>query len=266
MRLYIEFIKNSLLVNSTYRFNLFLRLFNRIIALFISVSIWKALYWGSAETASNMGSVSLKDMIMYSIISSSISVFISNNVISIMNDKIKSGAIGLDLLKPINYKAWQFCNVLGNNISSVIMELIPVVVIGSLVFGFQPTTFLNFVLFLAALFNGIVINFLITYILGLLGFWYLEIWHFDRLLQDLIRLFSGAWIPLWFFPGFLFVLSNYLPFKFIYFAPTSIYLQKVSLNESLVMLLQQFAWIAILLLLERLLWKKGIKRLVIQGG
>jgi len=266
VRLYIEFIKNALLVNSTYRLNLFLRLFNRIIGLFISVSIWRALYGGTSETMSTMGSVSIKDMIMYSIISSAISVFISNNVIASMNDKIKSGQIALDLLKPINYKVWQFCNVVGRNISSVLLELVPVLIIGGLVFSFQIPTVINFIFFLIALLNGVIINFLITYILGILGFWYLEVWHFDRLLQDLVRLFSGAWIPLWFFPKVLVNISNYLPFKFIYFAPTTIYLSKVSYNEALIIILQQFIWIIGLLLIEKILWRKGIKKLVIQGG
>lgn len=266
MRLYIEFIKNAIFVNSAYRLNLFTRLLNRIIGLFIFVSIWKALYAGASETTSNMGTVTLTDMIMYTIVSSAISVFISNTVIGNINNKIRTGQIALDLLKPINFKAWQFCNVIGNNISSILLELVPVLIIGGVVFGFQVPEWNYLILFFISLFSGIVINFLITYILGVLGFWFMDVMHFERLLQDMVRMFSGAWFPIWFFPQALITFSGFLPFKYIYFAPTTIYLAKVSISETLIILLQQFVWMFILLVIENILWKKGTKKLVIQGG
>jgi len=266
VRLYLEFVKNAILANSTYRVNLFIRLLNRIIELFIFASIWKALYSGAAETTSNMGVISLNDMIMYSIISSGISVFISNNLISDISDKIRTGQIALDMIKPINFKAWQLCNVIGTNISGILLELVPVLVIGGLAFGFRVPEWKYLILFFISLAGGIAINFLITYILGILGFWFLEVSHFERLLQDLVKVFSGAWFPIWFFPKVLIGVSGYLPFKYIYFAPVSIYLSKVSIPGALSILVQQLIWIAVLFLIGEVLWRKGTAKLVIQGG
>jgi len=119
---------------------------------------------------------------------------------------------------------------------------------------------------LLSIINGLLIYFLISYLLGMLGFWYMTIWHFKRLLEDTIRVFAGALIPLWFFPQFLVTVSNYLPFKYIYFIPISIYLQKISLAEAQKAIALQFIWLVTLLALEHFVWQKAIKKLVIQGG
>src|SRR6185436_4423303 len=108
--------------------------------------------------------------------------------------------------------------------------------------------------------------FLLAYLLGVTGFWYLEVWHLDRFLGDLVRLLSGAWIPLWFFPVFLLQVSAFLPFRLIYFAPLSIYLEKQSLATAISWIGQQVFWIFLLIVLEQLIWKRAVRKLVVQGG
>lgn len=266
MYLYFRFIKNAFLTNSAYRMNVFLRLFNRIMFLFINISIWKALYKGHFTMISNNGDISINDMITYAIISTAISVFINNTVIQRINYKIKTGEISMDLIKPMNFRTSVFCNEIGENCSRIVFELIPVLLISAVLFRINLPELDNFIVFLITLINGMLIQFFITYVLGLLGFWYLEVWHFDRLLDSLMQLFSGALIPLWFFPEFLVKVSNYLPFKLIYFTPISIYLGKFSLIEGVYSIMYQIIWIMLLLIIEKILWKHGIKKLVVQGG
>ena len=253
-------------MNGTYRLPLFIRLFSRVMGLFIQVSIWTALYKGAAEVSSNAGPISLQDMIVYSILSTAISVFVANDAMGEIIGRIRSGQIALDLLKPVRFKSWQMCIVIGSNISSIVLELIPVLLIGVLLFGFRAPPLVDSLFFLVALINGLLINFLLSYTLGLLALWYVEVWQLGSLMQNLIRLFSGAWIPLWFFPNSLVVISDFLPFKYIYFVPTSIFLSKSDPTASVLLILQQFLWIIGLTLVEKFVWRKAVRKLVVQGG
>jgi len=104
------------------------------------------------------------------------------------------------------------------------------------------------------------------FLFGMLGFWYLTIWHLDQFLNDIIKLFAGVWIPLWLFPGFLSDFANYLPFRLIYFSPITIFLEKVTIEEILFIYMQQLITVVFLVLLIALTWRKGIRKIVIQGG
>ena len=266
MRVYVEFIKIAFQANIAYKMSVFLRLMTQLVILSVRVSLWRALFKGLGRTTTHMGTVSLRDMITYSIVSTGMSIIITTNVIRQVDGKIKTGEIAMDLIKPLKLKASLFCEAIGNNFVRFFVELIPLLTIGILVYGVNYPPWENFMIFLIALGNGMVILFSLSYLLGLAGFWYLSVWQFRMTLDILVLVLGGAQIPLWFFPEFLIQLSSFLPFKLIYFAPLAIYLEKVTTIDAVGLILQQFLWIGILLALEKLVWLKGVKKLIIQGG
>lgn len=111
-----------------------------------------------------------------------------------------------------------------------------------------------------------MIYYLITYSLGLLGFWYFRVFHLDFVLDSTIRFFSGSLIPLWFFPEFLQNVSSYLPFELIYFIPISVFLEQLALSEVPFVLLRYFVYMIAFSFLIVGIWRLGVKKLVIQGG
>ncbi|MBW4082729.1 ABC-2 family transporter protein [Paenibacillus sp. S150] len=205
-------------------------------------------------------------MVTYVIISTTISLLIKNEVIKQMERKIRSGEIAMDLIKPMNFKLIFISDTVGNSIFRLSFQLIPLLAVGSIAFGFQMVQLKILPFFLLSLINAAIIYFLITFIIGLLAFWYMAVWHLQRFLSDLIGLLSGSIIPLWFFPDFLQQISVYLPFRLIYFVPLSIYLGKTEINDIVILMLQQWFWIIVLWIGERLVWSKAINKLVIQGG
>ena len=90
--------------------------------------------------------------------------------------------------------------------------------------------------------------------------------HLDTITHNIIGLFSGSIVPLWFFPDALEKVSYFLPFRLIYFVPISVYLNKAGFFGSINLIMQQFIWIISLHLLMEGIWKLGIKKLVVQGG
>jgi len=270
LRVYWEFVKIAFRARLAYRAEVGLLLVGRVLALFVQVAIWRALLGAEGNADSTMGSITLREMVTYVIVSRCISVFVSlfagYSPLWRMGDKIRTGEIAMDLTKPVSLRDNLFWETVGNNLFEVVFGVLPVLLLGALVFGMDVPSATYLLLFAVAAINGLLIYFMISYVVGLLAFWYLEIWHFERLLNDLVTVFSGALIPLWFFPSFLITVSQWLPFRLIYYAPISIYLQKEPLSAVGLLVLQQFLWLGLLLLLERGMWKRGVEKLVVQGG
>lgn len=266
MRLYIEFIKNAFQVNITYRMNVLLRAFGSLLTVFIQVSVWAALFKGNNVVTEDVGVVTFEEMITYTLISTVISVIISNEIISRIEQKIITGEIATDFIKPMNFKFYLFAETIGNNIFRVIFELIPLLVVGIFAFSIQYPTWLQFVLFMITLANGIIIYLYLSYIFGLTAFWYIVTWHINAILHITITVMSGAIIPLWFFPKFLANIAKFLPFRLIYSFPISVYLGKIETVECISLIAQQLMWIGILWIVGRIVWSKATHKLIVQGG
>jgi ABC-2 type transport system permease protein len=171
----------------------------------------------------------------------------------------------MDLIKPMNFQAYTFANMLGQNMFSFLFQLLPILAVGVIFIGMDFPSILNLLIFLLVMINAIIISFQINYIVGLVVFWYLRGWQ-ANVIWMLNRLFSGAYIPLWFFPKVLVTISGFLPFRLYYFVPISIFMGKLTPLDCLYAILQQFAWMVVLYGLIRLEWRAAIKKLVIQGG
>jgi ABC-2 type transport system permease protein len=248
----------------------YLGLFRRVIGLFASVAIWRALLGESGQVGLIAGSVSLREMVTYVVVSAGISVFVSlfeaHSPLWRIEDRVRSGSIGTDLLRPMGLGTYLFCETIGYNLFEIVTGLAPLVALAALVFGLDPPAWRDLPFFGIALLNGLLLYFTLSYLLGLLAFWYQEIWHLERFLAELIWLFSGARVPLWFYPPALDRASSFLPFRLVYFVPISIYLGRMGRAEILAAIVQQGVWIVALGLLGRVLWAAGIKKLVVQGG
>ncbi len=266
MRTFWEIIKNSYKANFAYRFNFIIGIFSNIIVFFVQYNIWRAIYGDTSIVSSSVGEINLNEMVTYLIISTCITITINTNILGTIGDSIQSGQIATELTRPLNFNLYLFFNSLGNNIFQILFQMIPSLIIILLFFDITLPSITNFCFFLIALIFSYLINYLLRYLLGSLAYWYMSVWHFDLLITEVINVFAGAYIPIWFFPGILLQLSKLLPFQLIYYFPLSVYLGRYQINEIFYFYVIQLFWIAILFFLSNLLYKRGIKKLVIQGG
>jgi ABC-2 type transport system permease protein len=264
MKKYLKFIQISFNNGLAYRVEYFVGTFRNLVILLVQLAVWKALL-AAGPVTTDAGVVTLKEMTTYVVISSMIGTLLTVDVIFNMNDRIRNGQIGMDLVKPVNFQIYTFCNMLGQNMFSFLFQLLPILAIGVIFIGIEFPSMFNFLLFLITLVNAMVIMFQMNYALGLVAFWYMRGWQ-STIIWILNRLFSGRYIPLWFFPPVLVTISYFLPLRLMYFVPISIYLGKMAPLECLSSILQQFAWMLVLYGVTRLMWRAAIKKLVIQGG
>lgn len=79
-------------------------------------------------------------------------------------------------------------------------------------------------------------------------------------------LLSGAFAPLWFFPGWFIVMSAVLPFQGTLNVPLSLYIGRIPVGEAPFEIAVQMVWCVLLAGLTRLLWRRAAERVTVQGG
>ncbi len=263
--LYWKIMFNSVQSNTAYRFHSFVSTFNRILNVIVNVSLWTALYAGVNLVSSEVN-ISLEDMITYAILSTFVTILIQNGNIGSISSKVQSGEIAIYMIRPIGlFRALLFEEV-GRKIFVVIFEALPVLIFGSFIFGVHFPDTIHLLLFVLTLLHAFLIYFMITFILGLLSFWYIRVFHLEFMLNHVMNFFSGVFIPLWFFPDILVTVSSVLPFELIYFGPMTIFLEQASMSEIGTMLIKTYIWIGLIAALCMFIHRKAIRMLVVQGG
>jgi len=106
----------------------------------------------------------------------------------------------------------------------------------------------------------------LTLIVDLLCFWTLRDMGALQILNFLRNLLSGAYAPLWYFPGWFQALSAFLPFQSTLNTPLSLYIGRIPLSAAPAQLMAQAIWAAGLALLSRMFWRRASARIVSQGG
>jgi ABC-2 type transport system permease protein len=103
-------------------------------------------------------------------------------------------------------------------------------------------------------------------LVGYFSFVIINIHPYVRLIDDTIRLFSGAVIPLAFFPSWLAVIAKAMPFHFMYSFPIRLLLEKLPSEEIYSCFLLMVIWIIALSIALRFAFFAAVKKCILQGG
>ncbi|QNU68939.1 ABC-2 family transporter protein [Ruminiclostridium herbifermentans] len=262
MKPYLAIAKKSFQNNLAYRADYYAGLINTLILIFVNIAIWKAIY---GEDGSYDG-VQLKIVLTYIVLGFLMQSFFIMDDYFIQN-KITNGLISSDLLKPISFRMLVFSYNLGAAGFKILMNLIPAIFISLLFFEFLPPFSMSmFVFFILSLCLGYLVLYCLNFIVWVTAFWFYQTFSLVTIKDALIAVLSGALIPLWFMPTWLYNFIKMTPFDSIYYIPITIYLGQTPSNEILTVLLKQVLWIALLTVIGHFIWKAATKKLVVQGG
>ena len=260
---YLYVYKVQILKSLAYKFDVYGNIIMQTIIMIATAFFWKALF----KNAESMGGVSVDTMLTYTVISSMISVVLITNVEWRITESVQTGAIAIDLMRPVNIFGVFFAENLGSVTALFFQNLLPIFIIGSLFIKLPaPRSAFEFMLFLISLVLAFFINWYLSVIFGMFSFKVIEMSALIQVKKHLVRLLSGSMIPLWFFPNWLRSVLEILPFPYIYQLPLSIYVGHYT-SESLARgLIIQILWVMALFLIETRLEKQAIKHVMVQGG
>ena len=266
IKAYFTFTKNSFERNLSYKANAIIFFFGDIVVLSVTYYLWKAVYSSSAENI--MNGFTYNEMIVYVILSFITQTFISQDVTYTIAREVMNGSIVSNLVKPISYEKRMFFEGLG----SVLYNFFLVFIVGFIVVlmvnisngeSLKP---INILLYFFSVILSYFINFFYSYALGLLTFKITNMWGVTQIMSAITSLFSGALIPISFFPKWAQMVFNFFPFKSIVYTPCMIFQGKLNSVEIAEALILQVLWVIIMVFIGKIMYNALIKKLTILGG
>ena len=246
-----------------YKTDMIMRVASHFLALFVQVSIWHVLF--AARSSSN--GVTVQDMVTYVILGMLISSLTSSYIDYKIAERVQDGSIAIDFIRPVNFKYYTICEDMGEAGLMSFVTTVPACVFGALYWGLRlPEKPITLILFLATLTGGIMVVIHLNYTLGLLSFWFKDSYHVDWLFGAMRAVFSGAFVPLWFYPPALRIVSEAFPWQLASFAPLAVFLEKTPSSGAIKVLILQAVWLGALLGIERMLWRKAQEKIEVYGG
>lgn len=245
-----------------YRANLFAWMVVGAIGPLIMVSVWLTIL----GEQSSVGGYARGDFILYYLLTTVGWYVVGGEFARPIGDDIRSGDINKSLLQPYNVVLGKAVWEQAWKLLSLILTLPACVLIlyftrDMIEFKFDITTLPVVILTLVF---GAIIFALIQAIVGIMAFWVTEIWPMAEVNDILIQLMGGMLAPITLLPNLVQRISEYLPYRYIFFEPVAIILGK-QLNTGEV-ILKQFGFIVLLFVLYKIIWRAGLKRYEGIGG
>ncbi len=266
MRKYLYGFKLYFLSSFHYRFNTVAGLLFGNLSMLITILFWNLIYGGDTQKVLN--GFTLSGMITYFIISSIVRSFILMGGGFSFSGMIKSGSLGPALIKPRNLSMSIYFQNLAGSFTGLIPQTVFIIVLLPLIGRFMTwdLTITNILFMLLFLIVGSVTSHLTWSIFSFMAFWLEEsnavMWSFAVLLN----MATGMFVPLDFFPRWSIGILEMSPFSSWGYIPTKIYLGLFELEKMIILLTVHVAWIGVLLLLNILVFRAGVKKYSSVGG
>lgn len=175
---------------------------------------------------------------------------------------VRSGKFLTFALRPIHHRFFAFSQKLGHRILGFLFEFLPCILIFSLLFRVNMLP-KNIGFTILSIFFSFLMNFYVHYILGMTAFWFVQSQGIRRVFDLLSGVFSGALIPLVFFPESVQKILFFLPFPYMSYVPAMVFTGKFSLagmNLTIpyIVMLQGFA-VGITFILSEVIYQASLK-------
>ncbi len=184
-----------------------------------------------------------------------------------LSDRVRTGDVAADLLRPVN-PLWTYaCTDLGRIGHALAMRLLVPVVVGALTFHlYAPRLWATYPAFLVSAVLGGMVSFALRYLVNLSSFWLLDIRGVMTAWVLCSSLFSGLTMPIGFFPAWARAVLWLTPFPAIMQVPLDTALERHVGWPAAGMIGLQVAWVVALLAICWLVQRRAVRRLVVQGG
>lgn len=271
-RLHIGIIifKTCLEERLVYRGDFFFATFIRFLPILTQVFLWYQIYAvGTSEEISNLNGYSYQDMIAYYLIVMVARAFSSMpGLASGIATEIRDGTINKYLTQPIDFLGYLFWHRLAHKLVYYLTAILPFGVVFYLCRDFFPENPRAeiWTAFILSLLLGFLVGFLLESLIGLIGFWFLEVSSLLFIYMMFNYFLSGHMIPLDWLPAWITCWIHYLPFKYLAYFPVAVYLEKIPAQNLWTEMGVLFLWVIGLFIANRIAMHRGLKRYGAYGG
>ncbi|HZO68020.1 MAG TPA: ABC-2 family transporter protein [Kribbellaceae bacterium] len=183
-----------------------------------------------------------------------------------LGERVRSGAVAVDLYRPVSLIGWWLSADLGRAGFQLIARGGVPLLVGTLAFDLRfPSGAAQWIAVAAALLLALLVSFGIRYLVALTGFWIVDARGVEYAAIVLSLFFSGMILPLVVFPGALGEVARATPWAATLQVPADVWLGRTAHGAGLALAFQ-LAWMAALLTAGALLTRLATRKVVIQGG
>ena len=263
MKKYLYIFKSEVMTNLQYAFDIFIGFIGYAIHIFIFMNLWNYIYDNPSEL---IHGYTKNQMIWYVIITEILWTSISGRSLcrKICND-VRSGNIAYNLNKPYNYVEYSLFNHLGSTIVRFTLVTILGMILGILfLHNFPSLSILEILGVIITCIFALIINILLIVSIGLISFFIEDANPFYWVYSKLI-LVIGTIFPIEFFPAILQPIIKFSPIFVVSYGPAKLFVD-FNINTFIEIIIFQLVYVLIALIICHLIYKKGVKRLNVNGG
>src|SRR3954470_17266463 len=228
VRKYLKILRISLVERLTYRADFFVATLFRFLPLVTSFLLWEAIYKGSGK--SEHSGFTRDQMMAYLLLVHISRMFSSMPGLAggIARD-IRDGQLKKYLLQPIDMLSYLVVYRLAHKMAYIAMSALPYALLFWLCRDYLPDwpdwgTFAGYVVSMLLAF---VIGFYFETMIGMVGFWFLEVTSFLYVIGTLTFFFSGQMFPFELLGSPWVEILDAMPFKYLAYFPAMVFLGKV---------------------------------------
>jgi len=183
-------------------------------------------------------------------------------------ERVRSGQVVSDLLRPVDLMAGFVAADTGRAAHAMLTRFVVPVAVGLLAFDFYlPQHAVTYLLFAVSVVLAVQVCSACRYLVALTSFWLLDIRGAQMVWVVASGAGSGLYFPLPVLPDWLVtVLWVGTPFPSLLQAPLDVLVERGGIGHGLVLIAGQVAWLVVLVGLGRIVQRRALRRLVVQGG
>lgn len=192
------------------------------------------------------------------------------NADSELNEQVMTGSVSYSMLRPVDLHSWWLWRAMGQKTVGVAMRLLPMILLQMILPPdwrmLPPESFTAFARFLLSLSVGFLAITQVNLIASAVTMRTQDNRGISGMISLVMFIFSGNIIPLTLMPARLQTVMRLQPFAQLLDAPIRMYLGGMSGPEWAETMSVQVIWLVLLWGLSRLMWRRNLARIEIQGG
>lgn len=246
-----------------YQFQIWFNVVMNIFALAVTVAFWRAVYAGRSTVGGLTAAQTLTYVMLARIFHDGV---YQTNMLRSMGELVRDGNILVTLLRPLDFQGAMYLQNLVHLGLNVMMKL-PLALFAWFVFDLRlPSDPMVWLAFAITQLLGHAVMFCFDWIVGCAVFYSTEVWGLAVARAGIATFFSGMLIPLALMPEGLRTLAAILPFSQAVYLPISVLSGLTPLHEMPRLWLMQLAYLVVLIVLSRVVFRRAVRVVTVQGG
>ncbi len=267
-------LRTALEERLVYRGDFALGTLMRFLPIITQIFLWYAVFDSigepEGENAAMIGGFGFREMVAYYLLTMIARAFSSMpGLASGIAQQIRDGEIKRYLIQPIDLLGFLLLTRIAHKLAYYAVAIAPF----ALVFFLCRSYFVDgwpslFVIgaFVASLIMGFLIGFFFEALIGMIGFWFLEVSSLLFVFMLFSFFLSGHMFPLTLLPDGIEAVVNVLPFKYLAYFPAAVFLGKIPEEQLPRELAIEAVWLLALIIACRVAFARGVKRYSGFGG